>query len=149
VFTWEVEVAQGSTCSGHDLLELLLLVVALVAGVIPVGVVVLVGGVKLLPQGTINDKVSGVTTLEATPGWSPPLLAEIVQGTELPCQQSNLIVGDALVLLIQSYSQRRQGKLQSRWDSVSGFRIKTTNMNTSNQSFTSKGSIMISMTFVR
>jgi hypothetical protein len=53
VITREVEVSQGSTRSGHDLLELLLitkavlfLIVTLVAGVIPVivVVVVLVGG---------------------------------------------------------------------------------------------------------
>jgi hypothetical protein len=45
----------------------LLLVVALVAVVIPVGVVILVGGVELLPLGAISDEVSVVATLEATP----------------------------------------------------------------------------------
>jgi hypothetical protein len=65
---------------GYDLLELLLLVVVvvsksilplvvtLVAGVVPVGVVILVGGAELLPIGEIGDEVSGVTTLEAAPG---------------------------------------------------------------------------------
>jgi hypothetical protein len=75
--TREVEVARGSTCSRHDLLELLLLLVskavlllaiALVAGVILIGVVVIVGGVKLLLLGAIGDEVSGVTKLEAAPG---------------------------------------------------------------------------------
>jgi hypothetical protein len=46
----------------------LLLVVTLVARVVSVSIVVLVGGVKLLPLGAIGDEVSGVTTLEAAPG---------------------------------------------------------------------------------
>jgi hypothetical protein len=63
VVAGEVEVAEGSTRSGHHLLELLLLVVpevvlllalALVAGVVLVVVVVLVGGVKLLPLGAVG-----------------------------------------------------------------------------------------------
>jgi hypothetical protein len=70
--------AKGSTHSRHDLLELLLLhlvseslvllVVTFVARVIPVGVVVLVRGVKLLPLGAVGDEVGGVTTLKAAPG---------------------------------------------------------------------------------
>jgi hypothetical protein len=63
---------------GHDLLELhlllisetvLLLVIALITGVIPVVVVliVLIGGVELLPLGAVSDEVSGVAALEATP----------------------------------------------------------------------------------
>jgi hypothetical protein len=46
----------------------LLLVVALVARVISVGVVILVGGVKLLPLGAVNDEVGGVAALKAAPG---------------------------------------------------------------------------------
>jgi hypothetical protein len=74
--TGEVEVAQGSTRSGHDLLKLLLLlvsevvlllVVTLVAEVVLFGVVVLVGGVELLPLGVVGDEVGGVATLEAAP----------------------------------------------------------------------------------
>jgi hypothetical protein len=63
---------------GHDLLELiilllisevfLLLVVAFVAIVISVGVLVLVGGVKFLPLGTVGDEVDGVAVLEAALG---------------------------------------------------------------------------------
>jgi hypothetical protein len=60
---------------GHDLLELLLvsevlllLVVALVAGVIPVGVVKLVGGVKLLSLMAVGDELGGVAALEVAPG---------------------------------------------------------------------------------
>jgi hypothetical protein len=45
----------------------LLLVVALVAGVVLVGVVILVGGVELLPLGAVDDEV-GSTAHEATPG---------------------------------------------------------------------------------
>jgi hypothetical protein len=44
-----------------------LLVVTLVAGVILVGVVILVGGVELLPLGAVGDEV-GVTSLEAALG---------------------------------------------------------------------------------
>jgi hypothetical protein len=46
----------------------LLIVVTLIARVVPVGVVVLVGGVKLLALGAIGDEVSGVTALKGTPG---------------------------------------------------------------------------------
>jgi hypothetical protein len=42
----------------------LLLIIAL-AIVIPVGVVVLVGGVELLPLGAVGDEVGGVAALEA------------------------------------------------------------------------------------
>jgi hypothetical protein len=117
----EVEVAEGGTRSGHHLLELLLLVaeavlllaLALVTGVVLVVVVVLVGGVDLLPLGAVGDEVGGVTTLEAAPRRSP-LLAKPVQSSELSCQQGDLVVGDALVLLIRSCTQGRQSKLQSR-----------------------------------
>jgi hypothetical protein len=49
--------------------------------------------------------VGGVVTLEATPSRST-LLAELVQGVKLSRQQSDLIVGDALVLLIRRCGQR-------------------------------------------
>jgi hypothetical protein len=116
-------VVEGCTRSGHHLLELLLLfvpeavllvVIALIAGVVPVVVVVLAGVVKLLPLGAVSDEVSGVTTLEAAPRRPPPLLAEPVQGSELSRQQSDLIVEDAIILLIRSCTQGRQSKLQSR-----------------------------------
>jgi hypothetical protein len=92
VITGEVEVTEGSTHSGHHLLEflllllvpkaVLLLVVAL-AVVVPLGVVILVGGgVKLLPLGAVGDEVGGVSTLEAVPRRSPPLLAEHMQSSE-------------------------------------------------------------------
>jgi hypothetical protein len=45
----------------------LLLALALVAGVIPVVIVVLIGGVDLLPLGAVGDEVGGVATLEAAP----------------------------------------------------------------------------------
>jgi hypothetical protein len=45
----------------------LLLALALVAGVISVVVVVLIGGVKLLPLGAVGDEVGCVATLEAAP----------------------------------------------------------------------------------
>jgi hypothetical protein len=99
--------------------------------------------------GAVDDEVSGVAALEASPRWSPPLLAELVQDTELSYQQGDLIIGDALILLIRSDDQRRQDELQRRWDNVDGVSIMATNMSFSNQSFTSKRSIMIKMTFVR
>jgi hypothetical protein len=61
---------------GHHLLEFLLLLVpevvlllalALVVGVVPIAVVVLVGGVELLPLGAVGDEVGGVTALEVAP----------------------------------------------------------------------------------
>jgi hypothetical protein len=121
VVTGEVEVAEGSTRSGHHLLELLLLVseavlilvVALVTGLILDVVVVLVGGVELLPLGAVGDEVGGVTALKAAPRRPPPLLVELVQGSELSHQQGDLVVEDALILLIRSCTQGRQSKLQS------------------------------------
>jgi hypothetical protein len=77
VITGEVKVAKGSTRSGHDLLKLLflllvfevmlLLIVALVGLVIPVGAVVLHRGVELLPLRTVSDEVGGVTALKVAP----------------------------------------------------------------------------------
>jgi hypothetical protein len=119
----EVEVAEGSTRSGHHLLKLLLLLVSeavlllaltLVAEVVPVVVVVLVGGVELLPLEAVGDEVGGVAALEAAPRRHPPLLAEFMQRVELPRQQGDLVIGNALVLLIRSCTQGRQSKLQSR-----------------------------------
>jgi hypothetical protein len=89
----------------------LLLALALVVGVIPIVVVVFVGGVKLRPLGVVGDKVGGVTALEAAPRRSPPLLAEPLQSSELSRQQGDLIVGNALILLIRSCTQGRQSKL--------------------------------------
>jgi hypothetical protein len=122
VVAGEVNVVEGGTRSGHHFLELLLLLIpeavllalALVAGVVPVVIVILVEGVELLPLGAVSDEVGGVTALEADPRRPPPLLTEHVQSSELSHQQSNLIVGDALVLLIRSCTQGRQNKLQSR-----------------------------------
>jgi hypothetical protein len=117
VVAGEVEVTEGCTRSGHYLLEPLLLLVpevvlllslALVAGVVPVVIVVLVGGgVELLPLGTVNNEVGGVTALKVAPRRPPPLLAESVQRAKLPHQQGDLIVGDALVLLIRNCTQGR------------------------------------------
>jgi hypothetical protein len=76
VVAGEVEVTKGCTHSGHHLLELLLflfvpevvlLLVVVVALVVPLGVVVIVGGVKLLPLGPVGDELGGVTALEAAP----------------------------------------------------------------------------------
>jgi hypothetical protein len=84
--TGEVEVTEGSTRSGHHFIELLLLLVpkaiplVIVLGiVVSLGVVVLVGGgVKLLPLRAVGDEVGGVTALKATTRRSPPLLTKLV-----------------------------------------------------------------------
>jgi hypothetical protein len=92
VIAGEVEVAEGCTCSGHHLLELLLLLVPkavlplviVLAVVVPLGVVILVGGgVELLPLGAVGDEVGGVAALEAAPRRSPPLLVEPMHSSEL------------------------------------------------------------------
>jgi hypothetical protein len=127
VIAGEVKIAEGSTRSGHHLLEVLLILVpeavlllalALVAGVIPVVVVVLVG-VELLPLGAVGDEVGGIAALEAAPRRPLPLLVESVQSTELPRQQGDLVIGDALVLFIRSCTQGRHST-----PSPSGFEAK-------------------------
>jgi hypothetical protein len=77
VIVGEVEVAEGSTRSGHHLLELLLLLLVpeavlllaltLVTGVVLVVVVLLVGGVELLPLGAVSNEVGGVIALKEAP----------------------------------------------------------------------------------
>jgi hypothetical protein len=127
----------------------LLLIVDLVV-VVLLDVVILVGGVKLLSLRAVGDEVSGVASLKVAPRWSPPLLAELVQGTEISHLQGDLVVRGALVLLIRICGQKRQNKLKSRWDSgVGRVSIMVTNMSTSNHDSTSRRSIMIWMTFMR
>jgi hypothetical protein len=85
--------------------------------VILVAIVVLVGVVILLPLGAVDDEVGGITAFKTAPGVlgvSSPLLPKLVHHLKFPCKQGNLIVGNALVLLIESYSKRRQSKLQRR-----------------------------------
>jgi hypothetical protein len=147
VITIEVKVAQSSTCSGYYLLKLLLLVpeailllVIALAVVVLLGVVILVGGVELLPLGVVSDEVGGVTALEAAPRWSP-CRTYARHGTFSPvgrfCRRG-------------CSRQRRQGKLQSRWDSgISEVNIMATNTSTSNKSLTNKGSIMVRTTLPR
>jgi hypothetical protein len=115
------EVTQCCTCSGYDLLDVLLLVVPeviLLLVVILVGVVVLVGVVILLPPRTVGDEVGDVATLEATPrvsGTSSSLLKP-VHRPKFPSKQGNLVIGNALILLIESYRKRRQRKLQENFE---------------------------------
>jgi hypothetical protein len=117
VIAGEVEVTEGGTRSGHHLLELLLvpeavlLLIIALAVVVPLGVVILVGGgVELLPLEAVGDEVGGVTALEAAPRRSP-LLVEPMQSSKLSRQQGDLVIGDALILLIKSCRQGRQSKL--------------------------------------
>jgi hypothetical protein len=48
--------------------ELVLLLLVTLTVVVLVGVVILVGGVELLPLGAVGDEVGGVTALEAVIG---------------------------------------------------------------------------------
>jgi hypothetical protein len=123
VIAGEVEVTEGSTCTEYHLLELLLLLVpeavlllalALVARVVLVVIVVLVGGVELLPLGAVSDEVDGVATLKTAPRWSPPLLAEYVQGAELSRQQGDLIIG--MLLYFSSEAATKEDKANSKAD---------------------------------
>jgi hypothetical protein len=82
VIAREVKVTEGNTRSGHHLLEFLLFIA--LAIVVSLGVVILVGGgVELLPLRAVGDEVGGVAALETVPRRSSPLLAELVQGTKL------------------------------------------------------------------
>jgi hypothetical protein len=90
---------------------ILLLVVVLVV------VVILVGVVVLLPLGAVNDEVGSVTALKVAPGVlgvSSSLFLKLVHRPKFSCKQGNLIIRNALVLLIGSCSKRRQIKLQRR-----------------------------------
>jgi hypothetical protein len=124
VITGEVKVAQGSTCSGHDLLKLLLLVpkvvlllvVALIAGVIPVVVVivVLIGGVKFFLLGAVGDEVAGVATLEEAPRWSPPLLVELVKAWNF--LTSRVISSSRILSYCSSETAAKEDKANSKAD---------------------------------
>jgi hypothetical protein len=92
---------------------ILLLVVDIIDVVILIGLFILVGVVVLLPLRAVDDEVSGVTALEAAPrvlGASPPLLPKHEHRPKFPCKQGNLIIRNALILLIRSCRKRRQSK---------------------------------------
>ena len=77
-------------------------------------VVVTVPGLLLL-LGTISDDVSRVTALEAGSSiTSSSLLPVVVELPELPCEQGQLLVRNALHLFNGSCNKRRQSKLQRR-----------------------------------
>jgi hypothetical protein len=92
----------------------LLLALALVAGVVPVVVVVLVGGDELFPLGAVSDEVGGVATLEAARRRSPALLAESVQRAELPRQQ--VISSLGMLSYCSSEATQREDKANSKAD---------------------------------
>jgi hypothetical protein len=124
IFTREVEVAQGSTRLGHDLLKLLhllvsetvLLAVALVTVVVPIGVVVLVRGVELLPLGAVDDEVGGVPALKATPRWPPPLLVKLVQGAEFLA--SKAILSSEMLSYCSSEATAKKDMANSKVDEI-------------------------------
>jgi hypothetical protein len=94
---------------------ILLLIVVIVVVLVVVDVIVEV--VVLLPLRAVSDKVGGVTTFEIAlrvSSISSPLLSKVVHHTNFPYKQGNLIIGNALVLLIGSCSERRQTKIQRK-----------------------------------
>jgi hypothetical protein len=97
---------------GHDLLDALLLVVPesiLLFVVVLIVVVILVGVVILLPLGAVGDEVGSVAALKVAmrvSGVSSPLLLKLVHHPKFCCKQDNLIVGNALILLIESCIKR-------------------------------------------
>jgi hypothetical protein len=109
---------------GHDLLELLLLLLvipeAVLLLIIPLDIVVLldvvilVGGVELLPLGAVDDEVGGVTVFEAAPRLSPPQLAELVQGTKLSRQQGDLVI--EMLSYCSSEATPKEDKTNSKAD---------------------------------
>jgi hypothetical protein len=98
---------------GTYLLDVLLRVVSeviLLLVVVLVVVVILVRVVELLPLGAVSNEVGGVTAHEAAPGVSgasSPLLQKLVHHPKFSCKQGNLIIENALILLIRSCSKRR------------------------------------------
>jgi hypothetical protein len=92
----------------------LLLVVAFVV-VVPLGVVILVGGgVKLLSLGAVGDEVGGVTALEVDPRRSPPLLADL-------CKAQNFLTSRAILSLemlsyCSSEASHKEDKANSKVD---------------------------------
>jgi hypothetical protein len=70
--------------------------------VIPLGVVILFGGVELLPLGQSMMKWVVSPDSKQTLGDMLLLLAKLVQGAELSRQHGDLIVWNGLVLLIRS-----------------------------------------------
>jgi hypothetical protein len=91
---------------GDDLLDVPLLLVPeaiFLPFVVLVIVVILVGVVILLPLREV--RVLRVYS---------PLLSKLMHFPKFPYKQCNLIIGNALVLLIESYSKRIQNKLQRR-----------------------------------
>jgi hypothetical protein len=105
---------------GHDLLDVLHLLIStatLLLVFVLVAIAVLVDVVIFLPLRVADDEVGGVATLEEAPEVleaSSPLLPKLVHHLKFPCKQGNLIVGNAVILLIGSCSKRRQSKLQKR-----------------------------------
>jgi hypothetical protein len=78
--------------------------------VVLVVVVVLVGVVILLSLGAVDDEVGGVAALKAAlgvSGVSSPLILKIMQCPKFSCKQGNLVIENALILLIGSCSKRR------------------------------------------
>jgi hypothetical protein len=92
----------------------LLLIITLVARVIPVGIVVLVRGVKLLPLGAIGDEVSGVTALEVAPGDLLLSLWNLCKAQNFLA--SKAISSSAMLSYCSSEVVAKEGKANSKAD---------------------------------
>jgi hypothetical protein len=93
-------------------IEAVLLVVDTLAVGISVGVVVLVVGVELLPLGTVNDEVSGVTTLEK-------ILGDLLLSLHNLCKARNFLVSRAIsssgmLLYCSSEAAAKEDKANSK-----------------------------------
>jgi hypothetical protein len=66
-----------------------LLLVVILAVVVPLGVVVLIGGVKFLPLGAVGDEVGGVVALKAA-------LGDVLLSLRNLCKACNFLVSRAI-----------------------------------------------------
>jgi hypothetical protein len=123
VIAREVEVTEGSTRSGHHLLELLLLLLTLtlVTGVIPVVVVELVGGVELLLLGAVSDEVGGVAALKATLGDLLLYLQNLCKARNFLA--SRTISSSVMLLYSSSEAMAREDKVKVHLGPLVGFGV--------------------------
>jgi hypothetical protein len=94
--------------------EAVLLALVIVARVIPVVVVVLVGGVELLPLGTVGDKVGGVAALKAVPKRPPLSLRNLCKAQNFLA--SRAILSSGMLLYCSSEATHKEDKANSKAD---------------------------------
>jgi hypothetical protein len=94
----------------------LLLIVSLVGGVVSVGVVELVGGVKLLPLQAVGDEVGGVTGLEAPLGHLLLSLRNLCKARNF--HASRAISSSGMLSYCSSEAAARDDKANSKEDEM-------------------------------